>query len=297
VSLPVSGIYGDAAAVQNYGKVATYGWEMSANYIFQTGAVKHHVAAHLSDSQNEVKQFGAESIGGSDVNTIIREGYPLWSYYAYRWDGFFQNQEEVNQGPQLSGVVPKPGDIRYLDKDGDGYITADEDRFIVGNRYPRYTYGFSYGFEWKGFDFSMLWQGVGKRMVWVRGEAVEAFHNNNEGPVFDFHLDRWTPENTDATYPRLTVGAESTNNAAKSDFYIQDAAYLRLKNVQLGYTLPQNITKKFFVSNLRVYASVQNALTFSNMKGGWDPETSDSQGGGRIYPVSRVVSLGVNIKF
>ncbi|MDR2449396.1 MAG: TonB-dependent receptor [Prevotellaceae bacterium] len=297
VSLPVSGIYGSGVAVQNYGKVATRGWELSADYMFRTGAVKHHVSAHLSDSQNEVKQFGSESIGGYDVNTIVKEGYPLWSYYAYRWDGFFQNQEEVNQGPHLEGITPKPGDIRYLDKDGDGKVTEDKDRFIVGNRYPRYTYGLSYGLEWNGFDFSMLWQGVGKRMIWVRGEAVEAFHNNNEGPVFDFHIDRWTPGNPDATYPRLTVGAESTNNAAKSDFWIQDAAYLRLKNVQLGYTLPQSITKKFFVSNLRIYASIQNALTFSKMKGGWDPETSDSQGGGRIYPVSRVVSFGVNIKF
>jgi TonB-linked SusC/RagA family outer membrane protein len=297
VNLPVSGIYGAPAAMQNYGKVATYGWEVSANYLFQTGAVKHHISANLSDSQNEVKQFGAESIGGGGVNTIIKEGYPLWSYYAYRWDGFFQNQGEVGQGPHLAGIVPKPGDIRYLDKNGDGEITEDEDRFIIGNRYPRYTYGFSYGLEWNGFDFSMLWQGVGKRMVWVRGEAVEAFHNNNEGPVFDFHIDRWTPENPDATYPRLTVGTESTNNAAKSDFWIQDAAYLRLKNVQLGYTLPQSVTKKFFVSNLRIYASIQNALTFSKMKGGWDPQTSDSQGGGRIYPVSKVVSFGVNIKF
>lgn len=297
VTLPVSGVYGDGAAVQNYGKVATQGWELSASYLFKTGAVKHRLSAHLSDSQNEVKQFGPESIGGYDVNTIIKEGYPLWSYYAYRWNGFFQNEGEVSQGPHLAGVAPKPGDIRYLDKNGDGEITEDEDRFIVGNRYPRYTYGFNYGLEWNGFDFSMLWQGVGKRMIWVRGEAVEAFHNNNEGPVFDFHIDRWTPANPDATYPRLTVGAESTNNAAKSDFWIQDATYLRLKNVQLGYTLPQSITKKFFVSNLRVYASIQNALTFSKMKGGWDPETSDGQGGGRIYPVSRVVSLGVNIKF
>jgi TonB-linked SusC/RagA family outer membrane protein len=297
VDLPVSGIYGDAAAIQNYGEVATYGWEVSANYSFKTGPVKHRLALNLSDSQNEVKRFGAESIGGYDVNTIVKEGYPLWSYYAYRWDGLFQNQAEADQGPHLPGVTPKPGDIRYLDKDGDGEITEDADRFIVGNRYPRYTYGFSYGVEWNGFDFSMLWQGVGKRMIWVRGEAVEAFHNNNEGPVFDFHLDRWTPNNPDATYPRLTVGAESTNNAAKSDFWIQDAAYLRLKNVQLGYTLPQTLTKKIFVNNLRIYASLHNALTFSKMKGGWDPETSDAQGGGRIYPVNKVVAFGINIKF
>ncbi|MDR0667508.1 MAG: TonB-dependent receptor [Prevotellaceae bacterium] len=297
VQLPVAGIYGDEAAMQNYGTVATRGWEVSASYLFATGGVRHRLWAHISDSQNEVLQFGAPSIGGYDVNTIVQEGYPLWSYYAYRQDGFFQNQDEVDRGPHLAGITPKPGDIRYLDKDGDHEITEDSDRFIIGNRYPRYTYGFSYGLEWKGIDFSMLWQGVGRRMVWVRGEAVEAFHNNNEGPVFNFHIDRWTPNNPDATYPRLTVGAESTNNAAKSDFWIQNAAYLRLKNVQLGYTLPRSITEKCFVQRLRVYASLQNALTFSGMKGGWDPETSDNQGGGRIYPISRVLSFGASITF
>jgi len=297
VNLPVTGIYGDGAAVQNYGQVATQGWEAAINYTFRTGKVNHRLSANISDSQNEVKKFGPEAIGGYDVNTIIKEGYPLWSYYAYRWDGFFQNQEEVNKGPQLPGITPKPGDIRYIDKDGDGKITEDKDRFIVGNRYPRYTYGFSYGLDWNGFDFSMLWQGVGRRSVWVRGEAVEAFHNNNEGPVFNFHIDRWTPENPNATYPRLTVGAESTNNAAKSDFWIEDASYLRLKNVQLGYTLPQRVSKKIFINNLRIYGSTQNALTFSHMRGGWDPETSDSQGGGRIYPVNRIVSLGISVKF
>ena len=114
-----------------------------------------------------------------------------------------------------------------LDKNGDGVIKPDDDRFIVGNDFPRYTFGFTYGLEYKGFDFSMMWQGVGKRNKWMRGESVEAFHNNNEGPVMDFHQDRWTPNNPDATYPRLTMGAESANNAAKSDFWIQDAKYLR----------------------------------------------------------------------
>ena len=128
--------------------------------------------------------------GGSDVQTIIKEGYPLYSYYAYRSDGFFQNEEECQKGPHLEGITPKPGDIRYLDKNGDGVIKPDDDRFIVGNDFPRYTFGFTYGLEYKGFDFSMMWQGVGKRNKWMRGESVEAFHNNNEGPVMDFHQDR-----------------------------------------------------------------------------------------------------------
>ena len=226
---------------------------------------------------------------------FIKEGYPINSYYAYRVNGIFQNDEEVAQGPWLDGITPKPGDLRYVDKNNDGLVKESDDRFILGDNFPHYTYGFSYGFTWKGFDFSMFWQGVGRRNVWLRGESVEAFHNNNEGPVFDFHLDRWTPNNPDASYPRLTVGAESTNNAAKSNFWIQDGSYLRLKNAQIGYTFPKEWLKKVYVKNLRIYLSGQNLFTLSHIKGGWDPETTD--GGGRIYPVSRVISMGLNIKF
>ena len=297
VNLPVPGLFGNGAPIQNAGKVETRGWELSVNYRLKTGPVVHNFAGNISDSFNEVIDTrGTEIIGGSDVQTIIKEGYPLYSYYAYRSDGFFQNEEECQKGPHLEGITPKPGDIRYLDKNGDGVIKPDDDRFIVGNDFPRYTFGFTYGLEYKGFDFSMMWQGVGRRNKWMRGESVEAFHNNNEGPVMDFHQDRWTPNNPDATYPRLTMGAESANNAAKSDFWIQDAKYLRLKNAQIGYTFPQQWMKKLYVKNLRIFASVQNPLTFTKMKGGWDPEYT-GDGSGRAYPVARVYSFGLNVKF
>lgn len=301
IALPVPGIYGGGAPIQNAGKVKNYGWEIAASYRFKTGGIEHTISGNISDSYNEVVDTkGVEWINGYDVNTIIKEGYPINSYYAYRWDGFFQNEAEVAKGPHLDGITPKPGDIRYIDKSGpggkrDGVIKEDDDRFILGNNFPHYTYGFSYGFSWKGFDFSMFWQGVGKRSVWLRGEAVEAFHNNNEGPVLDFHQDRWTPSNPNATYPRLTVGSESANNAAKSDFWIQDGSYLRLKNLQLGYTFPAKWLRKACIKDLKVYVSGQNLFTHSHIKGGWDPETTD--GGGRIYPVSRVISCGLNVKF
>lgn len=298
VKLPVPGMFGIGKEfpVQNAAKVRNQGWEVSANYRFNTGDFEHTIAGNLSDSKNKVLDTRGEYwINGTDVNTIIREGYAMNSYYAYRWDGFFQNEEEVAKGPWLDGITPKPGDIRYVDKTNDGLIKEDDDRFILTDNFPHFTFGFSYGLKWKGFDFSMFWQGVGKRNVWLRGESVEAFHNNNEGPVFDFHLDRWTPGNPGATYPRLTVGSESANNAAKSDFWIQNAAYLRLKNLQVGYTLPKEWVSKFFIKDLRVYFTGQNLLTLTDLKGGWDPETSD--GGGRIYPVSRVFSFGLNAKF
>ena len=296
IALPVPGTFGGGAPIQNAGKVKNYGWELSASYNVTLGKVKQVISANVSDSQNEVVDTkGTEWINGFDVNTIIREGYPINSYYAYRSNGYFQNDEEVAEGPHLDGITPKPGDLRYIDKNGDGLVKADDDRFVLGNAFPRFTYGFNYALEWKNFDLSMLWQGVGRRSVWMRGESVEAFHNNNEGPVFDFHLDRWTTTNPNASYPRLTVGSESANNAAKSDFWIYDAASLRLKNAQIGYTIPSMAIRKAGINTFRIYASVQNALTFTNMIGGWDPETAD--GSGRIYPVARTFSLGLNLKF
>ncbi|MDY0104510.1 MAG: TonB-dependent receptor [Lentimicrobium sp.] len=296
IGLPVPTTFGGGNPIQNAGTVQNAGWEASINYNYTTGKVKHSLSANLSDSRNKViDTHGKEWINGYDINTIIREGYAINSYYAYRSDGYFQNEEEVLAGPYLEGVTPKPGDIRYIDKDGDGVIKPDDDRFVLGNQFPRLGFGLNYSFSIQGFDFSMLWQGVGQRSVWLRGESVEAFHNNNEGPVFNYHIDRWTPNNPDASYPRLTVGAESTNNAAKSDFWIQDGAYARLKNLQFGYTIPSAWTKKLAIENVRVFVSGQNLLTLSKMVGGWDPETTGSTGG-RIYPVAKIMSIGLSVK-
>ena len=191
----------------------------------------------------------------------------------------------------------KPGDIRYKDQNDDGVID-EKDRVILGNPFPRYTFSFNYAAQFKGFDVSVFFQGVGKRSAWIRGEATEAFHNNNEGPVMDFHLDRWTPSNPSATYPRLTVGSESVNNAAKSDFWIEDAAYLRLKNLQVGYTLPNSVTQKIGVSQFRFFFTSQNLLTFTKLRSGYDPEVFNGQSqSGRVYPVAKVNALGVNLNF
>lgn len=296
VNLTVPGIFGNGAPTTNAAKVRTQGWELAASYHFKTGIVNHNVSGNVSDSQNKViDTHGAELFGGYDVITITKEGYPMNSYYALRSNGFFQSDEEAASSPHLDGIVPKAGDIRYIDKNNDNVID-DADRFVIGNSFPRYTYGFSYGLEVKGFHFSLFLQGVGKRSCWVRGEAVEAFHNNNEGPVLDFHMDRWTPNNPNATYPRLTMGSESTNNATKSDFWIQDASYLRVKNVQIGYRFPEKWLKKIYFKDIDIYASCENPWVFSSMKGGWDPEYN-AGGSGRAYPVARVISLGLNVKF
>jgi len=296
VQLPVSSIYGLSAPIQNASKVNTWGWETSVNYNLKTGPANHRFTLNVSDSRNKVADNkGRTDISGGDFVTIIREGYPLWSYYGYKSDGFFQNQEEIDKGPRLVARAPKPGDIRYTDKNGDGFIKENDDRFVLGNRFPRYTFGFTYGIDFKGFDFSMFWQGVGKRSVWISGVGSQAFANNFEGPVFDCHIDRWTPENPNADYPRLTTGNESLNNSQKSDFWIENGAYLRLKNIRLGYTLPTKFLRNAVIKQVKVYTGIQNALTFSKMRSGWDPEVEQNNAG--QHAVSRVYSLGLNVKF
>lgn len=300
LNLPVPAIFGGGAPTQNAGSVRNQGYELSGTYNFATGPVKQSITFNLSDNINQVVDTkGQFWVNGSDITTIIKEGYPIGSYFAYKTDGFFQNQDEVDKGPKPTFASSvKPGDIRYVDKNGDNKID-EQDRFVLGNTFPRFPFGFNYKLDVKGFDFSLFIQGVGKRSVWIRGEAVEAFHNNNEGPLMDFHIDRWTPENPDATYPRLTVGSESTNNAAHSDFWIENAAYVRLKNIQFGYTLPAGISKKAGISQVRIYFSGQNLWTYTKLKAGYDPEVYDpnTAGSGRVYPVSKIYALGLDVTF
>ncbi|MDT0677885.1 SusC/RagA family TonB-linked outer membrane protein [Autumnicola musiva] len=298
LQLPVPATYGLGQPFQNAGSVRNRGWELSMNYQFETGAVNHSFNFNIADNKNEIEDLrGREFINGTDVVTILREGYSINSYYALKSDGLFNSEEEIaNSAKPIFVNDVDPGDIRYLDRNGDGEIDYGNDRFVLGNAFPRYTYGATYAMDWNGFDFSIFIQGVGKRQQWLRGEIVEAFHNNNEGPVFERHLDRWTPQNLDASYPRLTVGSESVNNAARSDFYIFDAQYLRIKNIQLGYTLPSTAMNSLGIESTRFYLTGLNLLTFSPLNElGVDPENVDANG--RIYPVSRVFSLGLNINF
>jgi len=200
----------------------------------------------------------------------------------------------------------KPGDIKYLDRNNDGVID-NKDRFVMGNGFPRYTFGFNYSVNWKSFDANIFIQGVGKRNVYLRGEGVEAFHNNWDD-VYSQHLDRWTPGNPNADYPRLSIGTESANNEVNSTFWLYNAAYARLKNVQLGYTIPARITKKAGIQKCRIYFTGQNLLTVTGMKVGFDPEVTEfnntqnldklgSSTSGRIYPVQKIYAFGLDVNF
>ena len=311
IDLPVAGAFGAGAPTQNAASVRNRGWEVAATYRLRTArGFNQSLTLNVADTRNTVTDTkGVQTIRGGDATNIIREGWPINSYYGYRTAGFYQTLEEAQAGPQPAFITPgslRPGDIRYVDRNGDGVINQD-DRYVLGNPFPRYTFGANYSASYQGFDLVVFVQGVGKRSLYIRGEGVEAFHNNWEN-VYIQHLDRWTPTNPDASYPRLTIGTASTNNNQGSNYWLRNGAYARLKNVQLGYTLPAAVTQKAGISQVRLFVSAQNLLTISHLrKIGFDPEISEFSesvgfGGGtgssgRVYPSTRLVSLGLNVSF
>ena len=298
---------GGAVPKENAGEMRNLGWELSINYHLKHTDFSHSFGLNIGDSFNKVMKYGKQDITQSDeIERIIREGVPLYSYYGFKTDGLYQTKEEITNSATFIGANLEPGDVKYVDRNGDGVIN-DNDRYILGNAFPRYIFGFNYLFNWKGIDFNMLWQGVGKRDMALRGEMIEPFHGSYYYVMFEHQLDYWHPGNTDAQYPRLINNASSsyTNNYGRSsDRNIYNAAYLRLKNIQLGYTIPNSMTKKLGIGSTRIYITGQNLLTFTKNKF-IDPESSEfgnnmnanGANSGRNYPTLKYYGGGIEIQF
>ena len=304
----VPGVYGTNLPDFNAGKVGNRGWEISATYKHYGEQFKHRINVSLGDTQNKVLDFqGEERLNGvEELQLLLREGQPYNSYVGLKRDGIFQSMEEIEGAAVPEGLSVVPGDNRYVDLNQDGVIN-DDDKFIFGNPFPRYTYGLTYNLSVNNIDFSLFLQGVGKRTMMVRGELVEPFHFNYGATMYVHQLDYWTPQNTDAKYPRLAnAGSQSnTNNFRRgSDMYLYDGAYLRLKNVQIGYSLPQKVAENLGMKGYRFYVSGQNLLTLSNIKF-VDPELSEfnsnlgpsGANSGRAYPTLAYYGLGIDITF
>ncbi len=304
--LYTSQLTGLNAPYQNAAKVSNKGWELGVNYDNQWGDFKLGVGLNLSDVKNKIVDMKGQTSG-----TLLRqqEGYPVNSIFGLISDGFYQNQAEIDAGPTQFGTL-KPGDIRYkdiagaFDADGnpipDGQIT-DADRVIIGSTLPRYTYGANFDFGWKGLSLNLFLQGVGKADGYLNSHYVIPAVNSSA--VKTWQLDYWTENNRDAEFPRLST--TSANNTQNSDFWMRSASYLRLKNIQLGYTLPKAVTNKLKINSALLYVNGQNILTLTKFWQGYDPEigydagASDgvSLGGGNYYPQVKVYSIGLDIKF
>ena len=289
----------------NMGEIENKGWELSVNWNDRIGEVKYRAQFNISDSKNKVLDLGeSQPYLGSDA--YRKEDDPLNAYYGYATGGLFQPDDfeykDESTGVYTNPSVPtlsdlaQPGDIKYLDISGengepDGVIDSYDKR-IMGERYPRYSYSFKGDLAWKGLDLSFYLQGVGKVNGYLSDEARHAFINDYSVPQ-TAHLDRWTPNNQGATYPRLYYA--QTHNLEVSDYWVEDASYLRLKNIQVGYTLPKKITGKMSVNRVRLYLSADNLFTITNYYEAYDPEIRSSSGDS--YPQVKTYIFGVNVSF
>jgi hypothetical protein len=226
-------------------------------------------------------------------------------YYGFIADGLFVDQEEISKWPKYStNITPasKPGDIRYVDISGpagvpDGVVDQTYDRVYLGSQIPKYTYGANLGANYKGFDVSMLLQGIAGVKGYLNGNFGYAFNNGANIQRWQYE-NHWTAANPtrNAEYPRLEniPNSGTANQTPVSSFWTLDGAYLRLKNAQIGYTIPKNVSQKGGISNLRVYFSGENIFTLDNYRKGWDPEINT---GANFYPILSTYTFGLNVTF
>lgn len=280
---------GLTAPYQNAGKVRNRGWELSLGYGGSFKDFQYNLDFNLSDVRNTVLDLRGVSQTGLLVS---REGYPINSILALKANGYFQSKEEITDHSAQIGVL-EPGDIKYVNQnpDVDNLINAD-DYVIVGSTIPRFTYGFNLNANYKGFSFNAFLQGVGKADGYLYGRAIQPFFSG--ASAYEQHKDYWTPENRNATFPRLTWG-DAGNNYQHSSFWMRDASYLRIKNVQIGYDLPKGFLEKVKIDNARIYINGQNLFTIDHFWNGFDVETP--VGTGTNYPQVKIYSVGVDLRF
>lgn len=301
LKLPIPGTTGLKPAYQNAGKVRNKGWDITLRYNDRIGDFEYGIGVNLSDVRNEITNLAGTGPYIYD-RTIQQEGFPITSLYGLEAEGLFQSADEIKKHASQFGTILAPGDIKYKDQltidtngDGvmdkaDGVINAD-DRVVIGDYMPHYTYGFDFYGKYKNVDLSFLLQGVGKADGYIDQQGVLAFYMG--GTAQEWHKDHWTEDNRNASYPRLTFNYP--NNEQVSSYWVRNAAYLRLKNIQVGYTVPPALVKKVFLDSCRLFFSAQNLFTITGFYDGFDPEAP--VGRGDFYPMMKVYSFGLNVKF
>ncbi|WP_254070787.1 TonB-dependent receptor [Pedobacter sp. L105] len=307
----VPALFGAGFPDYNISKVGNRGWEATVAYTFKTNEFTHNFSFNIANSSNKLLAFSygaTQQINNLGEYSLLREvGGPVTQYYGYKVAGIFQTEAEVQSSAKPTGLTLAPGDLKYVDQNHDGVIDQ-KDMVPLGNPFPKFTFGFTYRVAVKGFDLSIFIQGVGKRTEFIRGEDMEPFHYNYGNTLFENQTDFWTPSNPGAKYPRLAaIGSDSNTNNWRdgSDIYSLNAAYARLKNVNIGYTFPKKMTRKAGIEKLRISAIGQNLYTLTKLKF-IDPETSefDSNTGlgaasnsGRAYPLPIFYGMGLDLTF
>ena len=294
---------GLGAPYQNAGSVRNSGWELGIDYSDAAGDFNWNVGANLSDVHNRIIDMKGTT-GGSGV-IRNQEGYAINSLYGLICLGMIRTQEQADwmnlNCPQYN-MESKPGDLVYKDIDNNGKID-DNDKTIMGSTIPRYTYGFNLGFGWKGLQLNAQFQGVGKADAYLSGYYTQPCQQG--GTFRKEHLDRWTPETPDGRFPRMSYGLSNTLNTKISTFWMGNASYCRLKNLQLSYTLPDSVLSKAKIAKVSFFANATNLFTITRYYQGYDPENQYSGGSDGVttgafasnYPLVRSYTFGVELKF
>lgn len=300
-----------SAPYVNAGKVNNKGVEAMVSYRknFENG-LTIRTSVNLSHIVNKITDLKGASpiINGAKAQV---EGYAINAFYGYKMDGLYQISDftwQNNSDPSIphdqrtytlkKGVVSvsnytaQPGDIKYADLDGDGVVTMENDRTVIGKQFPDLSYAWQFNAEWKNFDFGMFWQGVQGINGYTYYEIACPF--SGFANCGDWWLDRWTPENQGAKYPRLTL--DTGRNNIYSTFYMEDASYLRLKNIELGYTFDRKLIPFLKDCKVRLYGNIQNVFTITNFKG-FDPEQEVGEARAQAFPQVRIYTVGLNVNF
>lgn len=295
LNMAIPGVMGYAnSPKQNAGSVENKGWDLAISPNNKIGDFYYKVTGILSDVQNRITSMGGLSPQVNGVH-VMKVGDPINALYGYLADGLFSSFAEARAYPVAQYGKLQGGDIRYKDLNDDKKITGD-DRVVLGNPIPRLTYSLDLYSSYKGFDFALFFQGVGKRDGYISGWLAYPFANAST--VLVQHLDRWNESNPNpnpnAAYPRLSINQQS-NNTQPSTFWQVSGAYLRLKNIQLGYSLPGQLLKNKAISGVRFYVNGTNIFTASKMPIGMDPESPETVQ--NSYPLISNYTFGVEVKF
>ena len=309
LSMPVPSYAGDSAPTGNLGDMVNSGIEFDLNYRGVVNDFSYHVGVNATYAKNRLTYLGDESTylscSSHKIGTLSRGdvGQPFPYFYGWKTDGIFQNLAEVNSYVNADGELLQPnaapGDVRFVDINNDGVIN-DDDRTNIGKGIPDWTFGINLGFEWKGFDFNMLLQGqFGNVSIFNVTRRTDLYYINLPKTI----LNRWTGEGSTNSQPRFVFDSANENYRV-SDLWLENGAFMRARNVQLGYTLPQNLTSKVGIDRLRVYVQAENLFTLTKYTG-CDPEvTGGNSGYGTevgidrgVYPQARTISFGVNLTF
>ncbi len=280
-------ILGVAYPNENIGINRYKGMDFQLSWQHNLGAFNYYVAGNASIQSSEVVYMDEVT---QPYPYMRRTGELVGRPFGYIADGIFQSAADITgQAIIKNGIAPQPGDIKYRDLNNDGEINQ-LDVTAIGASGPLITYGLNLGFNWKALDVSALIQGVKNRNIFLNNNALYEFQNGGLGQAYAQNLDRWTPANTSATYPRLSIGNNS-NNHEFSSFWVRSGDYIRLKNVEIGYTPTINLLRRAGIKTLRVFANGLNLLTATKVKN-IDPEVYNGS-----YPIQRLFNFGINIKF